>query len=91
MTRTTFKEKSMKKGSMVTKEAVNRQHQYLGRPSHTHNPPNNFAHQKLNQKGGCTRLLKEQQHMYMPFQLKLVYVHDCSTKTRVYKENCGKK
>ena len=50
----------MQKWSLVTTEAVNRQHQNPGGPNHTHNPPNNFSHQKLNQKGGCMRLFKEQ-------------------------------
>ena len=60
MTRTTFKEKSMKKGSLLTKEAANRQHRNPGRLRHTHNPPNNFPHQELNQKGGRTQLFREQ-------------------------------
>ena len=59
MTRTTFKEKSMKKLSLVTKEAVKRQHQYPGRPNHTHNPPNNFPHQTQPKKGGCMQLYTE--------------------------------
>ena len=42
MTKTTFKEKSMKKQSLVAKEASNRQHQTPGRPNHTYNPPNNL-------------------------------------------------
>ena len=53
MTQTTFKEKSMKKQSLVTTEAVNRQHYNLGGPSHTQNPPRKFSHQKINQKGEC--------------------------------------
>ena len=42
MTKTTFKEKSMKKRSLVMKEAVNIQHQHPGRTDHTHNPPKNL-------------------------------------------------
>ena len=64
MTKTTFKEKSMKKWSLVTKEASNRQHQTQGRPNHTHNPPNNFPQHQTHQKGGCTQLYKEQLRMY---------------------------
>ena len=51
MTRTNFKEKSMKKQSLVTKEAINRQHENLGRPSHTHNPPSNFPQHQTQPKG----------------------------------------
>ena len=54
MTRTTFKEKINEEVVSGHKEVVNRQHQNLGGPSHTHNPPNNFPHQKLIQKGRCT-------------------------------------
>ena len=50
----------MKKRSLVTREVVNRKHQNPAGPSHTHNPPENFSHQKLNQKEGCARLFKEQ-------------------------------
>ena len=60
MTRTTFKEKSMKTRSLVTTEAINRQHQNPIGPRHTHNPPNNFSHQKIDQKGGCMRPFKTQ-------------------------------
>ena len=59
MTRTNFKEKSMKKQSLVTKEAINRQHQYPRIPNHTHNPPNNFPQHQNHQKGGCMQLFKE--------------------------------
>ena len=82
MTNTTFKEKSMKKWSLVMKEVVNRQHQNAGRPSHTHNPPNNFPHQTQPKKGGCTRLYKEQQHMYATFSQKPVYTEKKVVKTR---------
>ena len=54
MTRTTFREKSMKKWSLVTKGAFNRQHQYPGRPNNTHNPPINFPHKTQPKKGGST-------------------------------------
>ena len=66
MTRTTFKEKSMKKLSLVTQEAVNRQHQNPGRPSHTHNPPNNFTQHQTQTKG----------RMYVTVKSTVVYVHD---------------
>ena len=71
MTKTNFKEKSMKKQSLVTKEASNRQHQTQGRPNHTHNPPNNFPQHQNHQKGGCKRLFKEQLHIYATFWPKL--------------------
>ena len=64
MTKNTFKEKSMKKQSLVTKEASNKQHQTQGRPNHTHNPPSNFPQHQTHQKGGCTQLYKEQLCMY---------------------------
>ena len=51
MTKTTFKQKSMKKRSLATKEAINRHHKNLGRPKHTHNPPNNFPQHKTQPKG----------------------------------------
>ena len=59
MTKTTFKEKSMKRWSLVTKEASNKQHQTQGRPNHTHNPPSNFPQHQTHQKGGCTLLFKK--------------------------------
>ena len=91
MTRTTFKEKSMKKQSLDTKEVANRQHQYPGRPIHTHNPPSNFPHQNEQKKGGCTRLFKEHQRVYVTFGQKPSYVHDFQSKTCVYREESGKK
>ena len=51
MTITNFKEKSMKKWSLVMKEVVNKQHQNPGRPSHTHNPPSNFPQHEAQPKG----------------------------------------
>ena len=66
MTRTTFKEKSMKKQSLVMKEAVNRHHQNPGRPSHTHNPPNNFPKHQTLPKGRI--------HVTVP--TTMAYVHE---------------
>ena len=74
MTKTTFKEKSMKRWSLVIKEASNRQHQTQGRPNHTHNPPNNFPQHQTHQKGGSMRLFKEQLRMYVTFGQKSMYV-----------------
>ena len=51
MTETNFKEKSMKKQYLVTKEASNRPDQNPGRPNHTHNPPNNFPQHQTQPKG----------------------------------------
>ena len=70
MTKTTFKEKSMKIRSLVIKEASNRQHQNQGRPNHTHNPANNFPQHQNHQKGGCMRLFKAQLHIYVTFGQK---------------------
>ena len=84
MSKTTFKQKLMKKRSLVTKAASNRQHQTQGRPSHTHNPPNNFPQHQTHQKGGCTRLYKEQLRMYMNFGQKPECIHGFLPKTCVY-------
>ena len=70
MAKTNFKEKSMKRQSLVTKEAYNRQYQNQRRPNHTHNPPNNFPQHQTHQKGGCTQLFKEQLHIYTTFGQK---------------------
>ena len=67
MTRTTFKEKSMKKRSLVIKEASNRQHQTQGRPNYTHNPPTNFPQHQTHWKGGCTWLFTKQLRIYATF------------------------
>ena len=67
MNKTTFKEKSMIRWSLVTKEASNRQQQMQERPNHTHNSPNNFLQHQTHQKGGCTRLFKEQRCVYVTF------------------------
>ena len=91
MTKNTFKEKSMKNRSLVTKEASNRQHQTQGRPNHTHNPPNNLPQHQTHQKGGCTRLYKEQLRMYATFGKKSAYVRDFQPKNHVYREGSGKK
>ena len=74
MTKTTFKEKLMKKRSLVIKEASNREHQTQGRSNHTHNPPNNFPQYQTCQKGGCTQLFKEQLRMYATFGQKSAYI-----------------
>ena len=84
MTKTTFKEKSMKKWSLVTKEASNRQHQTQGRPNHTLNPPNNFPQHQTHQKGVCMRLFKEQLHIYATFGQKAACIHGFWPKTYVY-------
>ena len=81
----------MKKCSLVTKEAPNRQHQTQVRPNHTHNPPNNFPQHQNHQKGGCTQLFKEQLHIYASFGQKSTYVRDFWPKTCVYREDSGKK
>ena len=91
MNKTTFKEKSMKKWSLVTKEASNRQPQTQGRPNHAQNPPSNFPQHQTHQKGGCTRLFKEQLHMYATFGQKSTYVRNFWPKTRVYRKGNGKK
>ena len=91
MTKTTFKEKSMKKRSLVTKEASNRQHQTQGRPNHTHNPPSNFPQHQTHQKGGCMRLYKEHLRIYVTFGQKSAYVRDFWPKIRIYREGSGKK
>ena len=64
----------MKKRSLVTKEAVNRQHYYPGRPSHTHNPPNNFPQHQTQPKG----------RMYMIVQRIVAYVRDFLPKICMY-------
>ena len=74
MTRTTFKEKSMKKRSLVTKEVANRQHQYPRIPKHTQNPPkNNFPHQT-----------KPKGRMYVSVRRTIAYVRDFWPKTYMY-------
>ena len=60
----------MKERSLVTKEASNKQPQTQGRPNHTQNPPSNFPQHQTHQKGGCTRLFKEQLHIYTTFGQK---------------------
>ena len=51
-TRKKFKEiKLTKKGFLVIKGAVNREYRNPRRLIHTHNTPNDFPHQELNQKG----------------------------------------
>ena len=84
MTKTTFKEKLMKKRSLVTKEASNKQHQTQGRPNHTHNPPKNFPQHQTHQKGGCTQLFKKQLRLYATFRQKATCVHRFWPKTYVY-------
>ena len=77
MTKTTFKEKSMKKQSLVIKEASNIQHQTQGRP-------NNFPQHQTYQKGGCTQLFKEQLHIYVNFCQKLACICGFWPKTCMY-------
>src|SRR5713226_7820443 len=84
MTKTTFKEKSMKKWYLVTKEASNREHQTQGRPNHTHNPPINFPQHQTHQKGGCTRLYKEHLRIYVTLGPKPAWK---STYTRLLAKN----
>ena len=84
MTKTTFKEKSMKKRSLVTKEAFNKQHQTQGRPNHTHNPPNKFPQHQTHQKGVCTRLYKEKLRIYTNFGQKFACICRFWPKTCVY-------
>ena len=84
MTKTTFKEKSMKRRPLVIKEASNRQHQTQGRPNHTHNPPSNFPQHQTHQKGGCMRLFKEQLRIYATFGQKTACIRGFWPKTYVY-------
>ena len=74
----------MKKQSMVTKEASNRQHQTQGRPNHTHNPPNNFPQHQTHQKGGSTWLFKEQLRIYANFGQNSACICRFWPKTCVY-------
>src|SRR5713226_5447030 len=90
MTKTTFKEKTFKKRSLVTKEASNRQHQTQGRPNHTHNPPNNFPQHQTHQKGGCTRLFKEQLRIYVTFGQKAACIRGFWPKTCLYTQLLAK-
>ena len=90
MTKTTFKEKSMKKRSLVTNEASNRQHQTQGRPNHTHNPPNNFPQHQTHEKGGCTRLFKEQLRIYTTFGPKPACIRRFWPKTYMYMRHLAK-
>ena len=93
MTRTTFKEKSMKNQSLVTKEASTRQHQNTGRPNHTHNPPDNFPqHQTqpkermymtFGQEPTCIcGFLAKNPRMYLTFIQKPVYTEKKVVKSR---------
>ena len=84
MSKTTLKEKSMKKRSLVTKEASNRQHQTQGRPNHTQKPPNNFPQHQNHQKGGCMRLFKEQLRIYVTFGQNNACIHGFWQKTCMY-------
>ena len=84
MNKTTFKEKSIKMKSLVTKEESNRQHQTQGRPNHTHNPPKNFPQHQTHQKGGYTRLFKEQVRIYSTLGEKAACIHGFWPKPYVY-------
>ena len=90
MTKTTSKEKSMKKQFLVAKEASNRQHQTQGRPNHTHNPPTNFPQHQTHQKGGCMRLFKEKLHIYATFRQKATCIHGFWPKTYMYMQLLAK-
>ena len=90
MTKTTSKEKSMKKRSLVTKEASNRQHQTQRWPNHTHNPPSNFPQHQNHQKGGCTQLFKEQLCIYATFVQKPMCIRVFWPKTCVYMQLLAK-
>ena len=72
----------MKKWSLVTKEASNKQHHNPGRPNHTHNPPRNFP-QHQNQPKGRMRLFKEQFCMYATFGQKPTYTGKTVVKSRL--------
>ena len=75
---------------MVMKEAINRQHQNPRRPNHTHNPPSNFPQHQTHQKGGCTRLFKEQLRMYMTFGQKDACICRFWPKTCMYTQLLAK-
>ena len=81
----------MKKWSLVTKEASNRQHQTQGKPNHTHNPPNNFPQHQTHQKGGCTRLFKEQLRIYATFGQKPECIRGFWPKNYMYMKLLTKK
>ena len=80
MTKTNFKEKSMKKQSLVTKEASNRQHQTHGRPTTLTTHPATSHNIKLTKmedghdclKNSCvyTQLLAKKLHVYADFGQK---------------------
>ena len=74
----------MKKRSLVTKEASNKQHQSQGRPNHTHNPPSNFPQHQTHQKGGCTQLFKEQLRIYTNFGQNAACIRGFWPKTCMY-------
>ena len=80
----------MKKRSLVTKKASNRQHQTQGKPNHTHNPPNNFPQHQTHQKGGCTRPFKEQLRIYATFGQKVACICGFGPKTCMYKQLLAK-
>ena len=80
----------MKKRSLVTKEASNRQLQTQGRPNHTHNPLSNFPQHQTHQKGGCTQLFKEQLHIYATFGQKPQCICGFWAKTYVYTQLLAK-
>ena len=50
MTRTNFKEKSMKKRPLITTKEDNRKQMNRGRLNITYNPPNTFPHKNTNKK-----------------------------------------
>ena len=66
------------------KRTSNRQHQNQGRPNYNHNPPSNFPQHQTHQKGGCTRLFKEQIRIYVTFGQKAACIRRFWPKTCVY-------
>ena len=101
MTKTTFKERSMKKQSLVTKEASNRQHQAQGRPNTLTTHPETShnikltkredVHDCLNNNCVYTRLLAKNMYVYVYFGKKPACIRNFWQKTYVYGEDSGKK
>ena len=76
MTRTNFKEKSMKNRSLVTKEAVKDTIRTQENQTTLTTHPETSHNIKLNQKGGCPRLFKEKLRIYATFGQKLACIRD---------------
>ena len=84
MTKTTFKEKSMKRWSLVIKEASNRQTSDPGK-TQPHSQPTQQLPITLNSpKGGCTWLFKKQLCIYATFGQKPTSIRGFWPKTYVY-------